>query len=154
MPDSTPLPRRRSRLAHACRSLPVIASLSLLAPPVVLSQTAMAAPGAGAGGGGAREPLQERLKLTPAQAKELFTARQALERRGIQTRQGILQSSQRCIEAAKDLQSLGACKRTERESYASLLQKERQETRAMLQKMGIQLPEGRPGRRPDGKPAT
>ncbi len=74
MPESSPLPRRRSRLAHLCRSLPVIAALSLLAPPVVLSQTAMAAPGAGAGGGGAREPLQERLKLTPAQARELFTA--------------------------------------------------------------------------------
>ncbi|MFY8150190.1 MAG: hypothetical protein ACOVNL_13365 [Prochlorococcaceae cyanobacterium] len=131
--------------------MPVIAALSLLAPPVVLSQASFAGPGQPPEG---REPLQERLKLTPAQARELFTARQAMERRGIQTRQGILQSSQRCIDAAKDLQSLGACKRTERESYASLLQKERQETRALLQKMGVQLPEARPGSRPEARPAT
>jgi hypothetical protein len=150
-----PLSRRRSRLLQLGRSFPVIAALALLAPPVVLSQTVIAA-SAETRPGPPRGNPEERLKLTPAQAKQLFTARQAMERRGIQARQDILQKARPCIDRAQDLQDLGACKRTQRQALTNLMTKERQEMRDTLQKMGISLPERPqgPARRPQRPPAS
>ncbi|CAK6688760.1 hypothetical protein VB716_12645 [Synechococcus sp. CCY9201] len=149
-----PVSTQRSRLVLFGRALPVIAALSLLAPPVVLSQTLVAAETRQ--GAPQRGNPEERLKLSPAQAKELFTARQAMERRGIQVRQEILQKTRPCIDQAQNLQALGACKRSQRQAYASLMEKERQEMRDLLQKMGISVPErpAGPARRHQGKPAS
>ncbi|MCT0224800.1 hypothetical protein KQ310_06485 [Synechococcus sp. CS-1328] len=150
-----PLSRRRSRLLQIGRSFPVIAALALLAPPVVLSQTVIAA-SAETQPGPSRGNPEERLKLTPAQAKQLFTARQAMERRGIQARQDILQNARPCIDKAQDLQALSACKSSQRQAFSNLMTKERQEMRDMLQKMGISVPERPPGsaRRRQGPPAS
>ena len=91
----------------------------------------------------AQPPTQERVKLTESQKQELFKARRGWALRDNAARMAILQKSDRCVQAATDLETLRRCLGDERMANRRLMETTRNDATALAQRLGIPMPEGR-----------
>jgi len=82
----------------------------------------------------ASSPAAER-HLSPEQSKALFQARKTWAKDSYQRRQELLQSQQRCIDAAASADALKACRREMKKARKSL----KQDYRAHMNKVRNQL---------------
>ena len=82
----------------------------------------------------ASSPAAER-HLSPEQSKALFQARKTWAKDSYQRRQELLQSQQRCIDAAASADALKACRREMKKARKSL----KQDYRAYMNKVRNQL---------------
>jgi hypothetical protein len=88
-------------------------------------------------------PAQERVKLTENQKQELFKARRGWALRDNAARMAVLQQSDRCVQAATDLEALRRCLGDERMANRRLMETTRNDATALAQRLGIPMPEGR-----------
>ena len=91
----------------------------------------------------AQPPAQERVKLTESQKQELFKARRGWALRDNAARMAILQKSDRCVQAATDLDSLRRCLGDDRLANRRLMETTRNDATALAQRLGIPMPERR-----------
>ena len=82
----------------------------------------------------ASSPAAER-HLSPEQSQALFQARKTWAKDSYQRRQELLQSQQRCIDAAASADALKTCRREMKKARKSL----KQDYRAHMNKVRIQL---------------
>ncbi|MCU0529179.1 MAG: hypothetical protein MUD04_06740 [Cyanobium sp. Prado107] len=130
---TTPAPSRRGRsLAVTLGSGLTIALLGL----------ATALPGL------AQDSAPQR--LTPEQQQRIFPERRAQLLRHHKERIQTLQTSERCISAARDTSALNSCLQQERRENQEQRQKHREAMRAIYERNGIQVPVGGPGGRGSG----
>ena len=99
---------------------------------------------------GAR-PAPTRIQLTPTQKSELFKGQRSLSLRAHTDQIALLQKGERCLKEAKDLEALSACRQTERQARRDLMNRSREEARALHQRLGLPVPQGRRGDGPRGK---
>ncbi|MCP9884724.1 hypothetical protein KBY97_06240 [Synechococcus sp. ATX 2A4] len=135
---------------------PVAATLAVIVH--LAAGQALAVPGAGPGAGGGAGPgagrkawLESVEKLTPSQKQELFSFRRSQSLKTHAEQISILQNGERCITAATDMEALQACRQKAMESRRALMSKNRDQARAINQKLGLPMPEpkgdGKGGRR-------
>ena len=128
--------------------------------PIAQSNNRSSVPFAGSGGGAGSPgnpqtlPVQpsgpgwgrQQLKrLSPSQQQQLFRQERDLQVRFGRDRIALLESAERCLKAATNLDRMHNCKRQERQANMELRRRHIQELRALLQPYGITLPE-RPGK--------
>ena len=95
----------------------------------------------------ASSPAAER-HLSPEQSQALFQARKTWAKDSYQRRQELLQSQQRCIDAAASADALKACRREMKKARKSL----KQDYRAHMNKVRSQLGlPARSGKKRDAK---
>lgn len=92
--------------------------------------------------GGMRQQLKQ---LSPSQQQQLFRPERDLQVRFGRDRIALLESAERCLKAATNLDQMHNCKRQERQANMELRRRHIQELRALLQPYGITLPV-RPGK--------
>jgi hypothetical protein len=92
-----------------------------------------------------------RIQLTPDQKSELFKGQRSLSLRAHTDMIAILQKGERCLNEAKDLEALSACRQTERQARRELMNRSREDARALHQRLGLPVPQGRRGDGPPGK---
>ena len=97
-----------------------LALAAVLAAPVITTMAASAA---------------AELDLSPEQSQALFQARKTWAKDNYQRRQELLQSQQRCIDAAASADALKACRREMKKARKSL----KQDYRAYMNKVRNQL---------------
>jgi hypothetical protein len=85
----------------------------------------------------------ETLNLTPAQLQELFTGRKSMDLSTTSAQISLLQQAERCINAARDLDSLRQCHVQERTAHRQLVERKRSEVASLYQRLG--LPASHPG---------
>lgn len=121
----------------------------LLLPPAVAilavivhlaAGQAQAVPGDGSGSG-RRAWLESVEKLTPSQKQELFSFQRSLSLKTHAEQISILQSSERCVSAATDLDDLQSCRRKAMASRRALMTNNRDQAKAFNQKLGLPMPE-------------
>lgn len=96
-------------------------------------------------------PSTTRIQLTPTQKSELFKGQRSLSLRAHADMIAILQKGERCLKEARDLEALSACRQTERQARRDLMNRSREEARALHQRLGLPVPQGRLGDGPRGK---
>ncbi|MGB5241934.1 MAG: hypothetical protein WBN80_14965 [Prochlorococcaceae cyanobacterium] len=96
-------------------------------------------------------PAPTRLQLTPNQKSELFKGQRTLSLRAHTDQIAILRKGERCLNEAKDLEALSACRQAERQARRELMGRTREEARALHQRLGLPAPQGRRGDGPRGK---
>ncbi|WP_094556104.1 hypothetical protein [Synechococcus sp. 1G10] len=96
-------------------------------------------------GSGQAQTGSTRLQLTPNQKSELFKGQRSLSLRDHSDQIAILRKGERCLNEAKDLEALSACRQTERQARRELMGRTREEARALHQRLGLQAPQGRRG---------
>ncbi|CAK6690449.1 hypothetical protein VB734_04450 [Synechococcus sp. BA-124 BA4] len=87
-----------------------------------------------------------RIQLTPSQKNELFKGQRSLSLRAHADMIAILQKGQRCLDEARDLEALSACRQTERQAKRDLMNRNREEARALHQRLGLPVRDGRDGK--------
>lgn len=92
-----------------------------------------------------------RIQLTPDQKSELFKDQRNLSLRVHNDMIVIFENGERCLKEAKDLEALSACRQTERQARRDLMNRSREEARALHQRLGLPVPQGRRGDGPPGK---
>lgn len=85
----------------------------------------------------------ESLNLTPAQRQELFTGRRSMALSTTSARIAVLQQSERCLNAARDLNALRQCQVQERTAQRELMERKRAEVASLYQRLGLPAPEPR-----------
>ncbi len=88
-------------------------------------------------------PGPARPQLTEKQKSELFTARRDMALRTHAAQIAILQKGQRCVTASRDLEAFQACRKEEWQAQRSLMASNREEARAVYQRLGLPVPEPR-----------
>lgn len=131
--------------------LPPVAAVLALALQVGGGAQAQQAPTPQPGPGARPETLN----LTPAQRQELFTSRKASALGATSARISLLQQTERCLNAARDLDALRQCQVQERTAQRELMQRKRAEMASLYQRLGLPAPKprgqwGSKGLRPDG----
>ena len=96
-------------------------------------------------------PAPTRIQLTPNQKSELFKGQRSLSLKAHSDQISILQKGERCLNEAKNLEALSACRQTERQARRELMNRNREEARALHQRLGLPVPQGRRGDGPRGK---
>ncbi|MCP9818910.1 hypothetical protein KBZ18_05325 [Synechococcus sp. Cruz-9H2] len=97
-------------------------------------------------GSGQAQTGPSRLQLTPNQKSELFKGQRTLSLRAHTDQIAILRKGERCLNEAKDLEALSACRQTERQARRELMSRTREEARALHQRLGLPAPQGRRGK--------
>ncbi|MCP9839149.1 hypothetical protein KBY93_00695 [Synechococcus sp. J7-Johnson] len=92
-----------------------------------------------------------RIQLTPNQESELFKGQRSLSLRAHTDQIAILRTGERCLGEAKDLKALSSCRLTERQARRELMNRNRQEARALHQRLGLPAPKGGWGEGSRGK---
>ncbi|MFN6132597.1 MAG: hypothetical protein ACK46L_06775 [Synechococcaceae cyanobacterium] len=89
-------------------------------------------------GGGMRQQVKQ---LSPSQKQQLFSQQKQLQLGFLRDRRQLLQAGEGCLTAATTLDQLRNCMREERLANMDLRRRHMQDMRAMLQGLGIQVPE-------------
>ncbi len=92
-------------------------------------------------------PRRPPVELSETQKAELFRARRDLSLRTYTSQMAILQKGERCVRAARELEALLLCRREEGQARRELINANRQEARAVFERLGLPIPEGRKGQR-------
>jgi hypothetical protein len=115
----------------------------LLMPPAAAVLAMLLQVGSGQAQTGASpstRPAPARIQLTPRQESELFQGQRTLSLRAHSDQIAILQKGERCLGEAKDLKALSSCRQTERQARRELMTRNREEARALHQRLGLPAP--------------
>jgi hypothetical protein len=122
----------------------------LLLPPAAATLAMLLQVGSGqaqTGGSTSPQPAPVRVQLTPSQKAELFKGQKSISLRAHAEQIAILQKGERCLNDARDLEALSACRRSEWQARRELMNRTREDARALHQRLGLPLREPRGGRR-------
>ncbi len=126
----------------------------LLLPPAAVTLAMLLQVGSGhaqTGTSPSTRPAPARVKLTPSQEAELYKGQRSLSLRAHAEQIAILQKGERCLNEAKDLAALSACRHSERQARRELMGRTRNEARALHQRLGLPMREGRRGKGGKGR---
>jgi hypothetical protein len=84
-------------------------------------------------------------KLSKEQLEKIFPERRTLLLEDLKERRRILETSERCINGARQSDALKECLKSQRKSEMTLRQKERDGMRRIFARNGINAPVGGPG---------
>lgn len=88
-------------------------------------------------------PAAERMKLSESQKQEIFKSRHSWALRDNAAQMAILKDNERCLKAAADIEALRRCRSEQRQALREVMKTTRSETRALAERLGIPMPEGR-----------
>lgn len=126
----------------------------VLIPPAAAALAMLLQVGSGqaqTGSAPSDRPAPTRIQLTPNQKSELFKGQRSLSLKAHSDQIAILQKGERCLNEARDLEALSACRQTERQARRELMNRNREEARALHQRLGLPVPQGRRGDGPRGQ---
>ena len=121
----------------------------VLIPPAAAARSMLVQRGSGQAQPGAApgdRTSPPRIQLTPSQKNELSKGQRSLSLRAHADMIAILQKGQRCLDEARDLEALSACRQTERQAKRDLMNRNREEARALHQRLGLPVRDGRDGK--------
>lgn len=123
---------------------PVAATLAVIMHLAAGQAQTVPASGARPGdapGAGRKARLESVEKLNPSQKQELFSFRRNQSLKTHAEQISILQSGERCVAAASNLESLQSCRQKSMESRSALMNKNRDQVRAFNQRLGLPVPQ-------------
>lgn len=126
----------------------------VLLPPAAATLALLLQVGSGhaqTGDAPSTRPAPARVKLTPSQEAELYKGQRSLALQTHAEQISILKKGERCLNEARDLEALSVCRRSERQARRELMRRTRDEARALHQRLGLPMREGRRGKGGKGR---